>query len=66
MEAFLVTFTIVVLFAIAGVIISVRLHLLDPRRGTGRFRWVQKLRTLPGGTMTEEVIEREELVGEEV
>jgi hypothetical protein len=65
MEAFLVTFTIVVLFAIAGVIISVHLHLLDPR-GTGRFRWVRRVRTLPGGTMTEEVIEKEEFVGEEV
>ena len=61
MEAFLVTFTIVVLLAIAGVIISVRLHALDPHR-TGRFKWVKRVRTLPGGALTQEVIQKEEFV----
>ncbi len=66
MEAFLVTFAVVSLLIIAGVVISVRLYARGAL-GIGRFRRIRRVRSFrpqPGGTGIEETVE--EIVEEQV
>jgi hypothetical protein len=66
MEAFLVTFAVVSLLIIAGVVISVRLYARGAL-GIGRFRRIRRVRFLrpqPGRAGIKETIE--EIIEEEV
>jgi hypothetical protein len=56
MEAFLFTLMVVGLLITAGVVISVRLYTRGTL-GTGRFRRIRRVRSLPGGTVIEDIIE---------
>lgn len=58
MDTFLFVLVVLFLLIAAGVAISIRLYTLGAL-GTGRFRRIRRVRTLPDGPIIEEIIEEE-------